>query len=109
MKQRLGIAMAFVGKPKLLILDEPINGLDPKNIYELRTLLKKLNEENDVTLFLSSHILNELYLLATDYYIIHKGKIIKSLTHDELDKKLSTTGQNLEEYFISVTGGDNNA
>jgi len=87
MKQRLSIAMALVGKPRLLILDEPINGLDPKNISELRSLLKRLNEENDVTLFISSHILNELYLLATDYYIIHKGKIIESLTHDELDKK----------------------
>lgn len=87
MKQRLSIAMALVGKPRLLILDEPINGLDPKNISELRSLLKKLNEENGVTLFLSSHILNELFLLATDYYIIHKGKIIESLTHDELDEK----------------------
>ncbi len=87
MKQRLSIAMALVGRPRLLILDEPINGLDPKNISELRSLLKRLNEENDVTLFLSSHILNELYQLATDYYIIHKGKIIESLTHDELDEK----------------------
>lgn len=87
MKQRLSIAMALVGKPRLLILDEPINGLDPKNISELRSLLKKLNEENGVTLFLSSHILNELFLLATDYYIIHKGKIIESLTHDELAEK----------------------
>ena len=87
MKQRLSIAMALVSKPRLLILDEPINGLDPKNISELRSLLKRLNEENDVTLFLSSHILNELYLLATDYYIIHKGKILQSLTHDELDEK----------------------
>ncbi|MCM1214708.1 MAG: ABC transporter ATP-binding protein [Lachnospiraceae bacterium] len=87
MKQRLSIAMALVGKPRLLILDEPINGLDPKNISELRNLLKRLNKENDVTLLISSHILNELYLLATDYYIIHKGKIIESLTHDELDEK----------------------
>ena len=87
MKQRLSIAMALVGKPRLLILDEPINGLDPRNISELRSLLKRLNEENDVTLFISSHILNELYLLATDYYIIHKGKIIESFTHDELDEK----------------------
>ena len=87
MKQRLSIAMALVGKPRLLILDEPINGLDPKNISELRSLLKRLNEENEVTLFISSHILSELYLLATDYYIIHKGKIIESLTHDELEEK----------------------
>jgi ABC-type multidrug transport system, ATPase component len=87
MKQRLSIAMALVSKPKLLILDEPINGLDPKNISDLRSLLKRLNEENNVTLFISSHILSELYLLATDYYIIHKGRIIESLTHDELDEK----------------------
>lgn len=87
MKQRLSIAMALIGKPRLLILDEPINGLDPKNISDLRNLLKRLNEENGVTLFISSHILNELYLLATDYYILHKGKIIESLTHDELDEK----------------------
>ena len=87
MKQRLSIAMALVGKPRLLILDEPINGLDPKNISGLRSLLKRLNEEHDVTLFLSSHILSELYLLATDYYFIHKGKIIESLTHEELDEK----------------------
>ena len=87
MKQRLSIAMALIGKPKLLILDEPTNGLDPKNIAELRALLKRLNDENDVTLFISSHILSELYLLATDYYIIHKGRIIESLTHDELCQK----------------------
>lgn len=109
MKQRLSIAMALVGNPRLIILDEPINGLDPKNISELRSLLKRLNKENEVTLFISSHILNELYLLATDYYIIHKGKIIASLTHDELDEKLSVTGQSLEEYFLSITGGDSNA
>lgn len=106
--RNLELQRILIGNPRLLILDEPINGLDPKNISELRSLLKKLNEENDVTLFLSSHILNELYLLATDYYIIHKGRIIKSITHDELDKKLSITGQSLEEYFLSITGGDSN-
>lgn len=106
--RNLELQRILIGNPRLLILDEPINGLDPKNISELRSLLKRLNEENDVTLFLSSHILNELYLLATDYYIIHKGRIIKSITHDKLDKKLSITGQSLEEYFLSITGGDSN-
>ena len=87
MKQRLSIAMALIGNPRLLILDEPINGLDPKNIVALRSLLQKLNEEKNITIFISSHILSELYLLATDYIFIHKGKIIEVLTHDELEAK----------------------
>ncbi|MCM1284327.1 MAG: ABC transporter ATP-binding protein [Roseburia sp.] len=87
MKQRLSIALTLVGKPELLILDEPINGLDPKNISALRVLLKKLNEERGITMLISSHILSELYLLATDYIMIHKGKIIENLSHEELEAK----------------------
>ena len=87
MKQRLSIAMALLGNPQILILDEPINGLDPKNIVALRNLLQKLNEEKNITIFISSHILNELYLLATDYIFIHKGKIIDVATHEELEEK----------------------
>lgn len=87
MKQRLGIAMALLGNPQFLILDEPINGLDPKNIVALRTLLQKLNEEKNITIFISSHILSELYLLATDYIFIHKGKIIDVITHKELEAR----------------------
>lgn len=87
MKQRLSIAMALLGNPQILILDEPINGLDPKNIVALRNLLQKLNEERDITIFISSHILSELYLLATDYIFIHKGKIIDVITHNELEAK----------------------
>lgn len=87
MKQRLGLALALVGKSELLILDEPVNGLDPKNISALRMLLKKMNEERGITMLISSHILNELYRLATDYIIIHKGKIIESLSHEELEAK----------------------
>ena len=87
MKQRLGIAMALIGNPKLLVLDEPINGLDPQNIVSLRKLLKKLNEEKDITIFISSHILNELYLLATDYIIINNGTIVETSTHEELEEK----------------------
>lgn len=87
MKQRLSIALALIGKPRILILDEPVNGLDPKNISSLRKLLQRLNTERDLTIFVSSHILSELYLLATDYIIIHHGKIIDVLTHDELEAK----------------------
>lgn len=90
MKQRLGVALALLGKPELLILDEPINGLDPKNISALRTLLKKLHEERGITMLISSHILSELYLLATDYIIIHKGKMIECLSHEQLEAKCET-------------------
>lgn len=89
MKQRLGIAMAMVGNPRFLILDEPINGLDPKNIVTLRGMLKKINQDNDCTIFVSSHILSELYLLATDFIFIHKGKIIEAVTHEQLEEKCS--------------------
>ena len=87
MKQRLSIALALVGKPELLILDEPVNGLDPKNISALRMLLKKWNEERGTTMLISSHILSELYLLATDYIMIHKGRIIENLSHEQLEAK----------------------
>lgn len=87
MKQRLALAMALLGKPDILILDEPVNGLDPKNIAELRMLLKKLNGERNVTMLISSHILNELYLLVSDYIIIHKGQIIDTVSHNELEAK----------------------
>ena len=87
MKQRLSIAMALIGRPSVLVLDEPINGLDPKNIAALRKLLLKLNKEEGLTIFLSSHILGELYLLATDYLIIHQGEIMEILTHSALEQK----------------------
>ena len=87
MKQRLGIALSLVGNPHMLILDEPINGLDPKGIVDFRLILQKLHEEQKITILISSHILKELYLLATDYIIIHKGRIAETLTHDELTQK----------------------
>ena len=89
MKQRLGIAIAMIGNPQFLILDEPINGLDPKNIVALRNMLKKINEERECTIFVSSHILSELYLVATDFIFIHKGKIVETTTRDELEEKCS--------------------
>lgn len=89
MKQRLGVAMAMVGNPQFLILDEPINGLDPKNIVEMRNMLKRIHKEKECTIFVSSHILSELYLLATDFIFISKGKIIETSTHEELEDKCS--------------------
>ncbi|MBO4496363.1 MAG: ATP-binding cassette domain-containing protein [Clostridiales bacterium] len=87
MKQRLGIAIAMIGDPDMLILDEPINGLDPTGIVEIRNLLLKLNQERGVTILISSHILGELQRLATRYGIIEKGVLVEELTHEELLEK----------------------
>lgn len=87
MKQRLGIANAIMGNPRLLILDEPINGLDPMGIVEIRELLKKINKEKDMTILISSHILSELSELATTYGIISSGKLIEEITSQELKEK----------------------
>ncbi|WP_434291369.1 ATP-binding cassette domain-containing protein [Clostridium botulinum] len=87
MKQKLALAIALLGDPEFLILDEPINGLDPMGIKEVRELLKKLNKEKNITMLLSSHILGELYQLATCYGIIHKGKLMEQITLKELDEK----------------------
>ncbi|MBG9987736.1 ABC transporter ATP-binding protein [Aerococcaceae bacterium DSM 111176] len=84
MKQRVGIAMALVNNPELLILDEPVNGLDPVGMVEVRNILKNLNQQEGITIFLSSHILSELFQLATDYIIIHHGQLIKTMTLEEL-------------------------
>lgn len=89
MKQRLGIAFAMLDNPDFVILDEPINGLDPIGISELRETLKKLNEESNITMLISSHILSELYLLANKFCFIEKGKIIKEITKEELDIECS--------------------
>lgn len=86
-KQILGIAMALLGEPEFLILDEPINALDPIRIIEIRELLKRLNEEFGVTMLISSHILGELYHIANHYGIIHKGKLIEEITVDELNDR----------------------
>lgn len=89
MKQRLGIALAILDNPDFIILDEPINGLDPIGISDLRETFKKLNEERDITILISSHILSELYAVATKFCIIEKGKVIKELTKEELDLECS--------------------
>ena len=90
MKQRVGIAMALLGNPKLLILDEPINGLDVDGMRIMREILTNLAKKEDVTILISSHILGELEKIATHYGIIRNGKMIKEMTSDEFEKECRT-------------------
>ena len=85
MKQRLGIAVALAGDPDFLILDEPTNGLDPQGIIETRELILRLNRERQITVLISSHILDELSRLATHYGIIDSGRMVKELSAEELE------------------------
>ncbi len=85
MRQRLGIAIALAGDPDFLVLDEPVNGLDPQGIIEIRELILKLNRERQITFLISSHILDELSKLATHYGFIDKGRIVKEMSADALE------------------------
>lgn len=88
MKQRLGIAIALASNPDFLILDEPINGLDPQGIIEIRELILKLNKEKRITILISSHYLDELSKIATHYGFLDNGAIIKEISSEELMKKM---------------------
>lgn len=100
MRQRLGIAGALLTNPEIMVLDEPINGLDPEGIVEIRELLLKLNKENNITILISSHILAELSQMCTDYLFIHHGKIRKFVSSEEL-RRLSRAN------YIIHTDNDN--
>ncbi|WHE87688.1 ABC transporter ATP-binding protein [Lachnoanaerobaculum gingivalis] len=100
MKQRLGIAMALLGDPKFLILDEPSNGLDPAGIMEIRNLITSLPKERDITVLISSHLLNEIEQMADYVGIIHKGQMLYQGKLSELE----STGENLEQIFLELTG-----
>ena len=101
--QRVAIAAVQLGRPQLLVLDEPQNGLDPTAVHEFRQHILALQQEG-MTVILSSHILSELYLLATDYIFIHHGKILRTLSKEALDKQCGDG--NLEEFFFSLVGGE---
>lgn len=86
MKQRLAIAVALIANPSILVLDEPVNGLDPAGIFEVREILQYLNREEKITIIISSHILSELSKLATSYGIMDKGKIVKEMRGSDLEE-----------------------
>ncbi|UEL49020.1 ABC transporter ATP-binding protein [Terrisporobacter hibernicus] len=90
MKQRLGLALAMMTEPELLLLDEPINGLDPSGIIEIRNLILKLNKEKNITILISSHILSELSNVATCYGFLNKGHLVEELSAKELEEKCKT-------------------
>lgn len=99
MKQRLGIAIAMLGNPELLILDEPINGLDPEGIKEIRDLLLRLNHEKNVTILVSSHLLDELAKITTRYGIINNGCLVEEITAEALAERCQ---QNLQIITLQV-------
>ena len=98
MRQRLGLARAFLTKPKLLILDEPINGLDPIGIQEIRNLLLSLSKEHGITILISSHILSEISQIADKIGFIKNGEIVEQVSMKEIRRE----NINLEEYFMSL-------
>ena len=101
MKQRLGIAMAILGNPKLLILDEPTNGLDPAGIQEMRQLICSLPKERNITVIISSHLLSEIEQMADQVGIIHHGRMLYQGSLADLE----TQGDKLEDVFLEMTGG----
>lgn len=110
MKQRLGLAGALIGRPPILILDEPTNGLDPSGIHEIRNLIKSLPELYDCTVLISSHMLSEIELMADDIGILNHGRLLFEGSLDELRQYALQSGfatDNLEDMFLSMIEKDN--
>ena len=110
MKQRLGLAGALLGRPPILILDEPTNGLDPSGIHEIRNLIKSLPDLYDCTILISSHMLSEIELIADDIGILNHGHLLFEGSLDELRQHALQSGfasDNLEDMFLSMIDEDN--
>ncbi len=107
-QQRLGLAVAMMGEPECLVLDEPVNGLDPGGIIELRELLHKLNQERNITILLSSHILTELQQTASVFGFLHRGRLLEEITAQDLEAKcadyLDITVSDVEAYAAFASG-----
>lgn len=112
MKQRLGLAGALLGRPPILILDEPTNGLDPSGIHEVRNLVKSLPDLYDCTILISSHMLSEIELMADDIGILNHGRLLFEGSLDDLRQSALQAGfaaDNLEDMFLSMVEKDNAA
>ena len=110
MKQRLGLASALIGKPPILILDEPTNGLDPVGIHEIRTLIRSLPQQFACTVFVSSHLLSEIELMTDNIGILNHGRLIFEGTLDNLKRSAGEQGHptdNLEDMFLAMINADN--
>lgn len=110
MKQRLGLAGALLGRPPILILDEPTNGLDPSGIHEIRNLIKSLPTFYDCTVLISSHMLSEIELIADDIGILNHGRMLFEGSLDDLKQNALRSGfatDNLEDMFLSMIENDN--
>lgn len=106
MKQRLGIAMALIGDPDIIILDEPINGLDPQGIVDVRKILSFLNQEHQKTIIISSHVLSELEKIATKFIIIDEGKCLVKDDMQTVRENYLDKGRSLEDYYFEALGGE---
>ena len=112
MKQRLGLAGALLGRPPILILDEPTNGLDPSGIHEIRNLVKSLPDLYDCTILISSHMLSEIELMADDIGILNHGRLLFEGSLDDLrhsTRQAKMSADNLEDVFLSIVEQDNAA
>lgn len=104
MRQRLGIGIALLKNPDVVVLDEPMNGLDPEGMIEIRKLLYKLNQEFGMTIVISSHLLSELYQLAEEFILVRRGTVIEQITKEDIN---ISEGESLEDYYMKKVGMSN--